>query len=67
MSAAGGSVRAMVSDDPVVAAPASIVNNHALVDGNMRLGWLATAVSPLTLTSPRRTRRLPIGSSTLSA
>ena len=22
----------------------SIVNNHALVDGNKRLGWLATAV-----------------------
>jgi death-on-curing protein len=22
----------------------SIVNNHALVDGNQRLGWLATAV-----------------------
>lgn len=23
---------------------ASIVNNHALIDGNKRLGWLATAV-----------------------
>lgn len=23
----------------------SIVNNHALIDGNKRLGWLATAVS----------------------
>jgi len=22
----------------------SIVNNHALIDGNKRLGWLATAV-----------------------
>lgn len=22
----------------------SIVNNHALVDGNRRLGWLATAI-----------------------
>jgi len=33
----------------------SIVNNHALVDGNKRLGWLATSVF-LELNGPRRVR-----------